>query len=187
MSNPSDCHSRTARSFVLTTKLNCIGNHESAHIPTNVRTCGAQCPAPRPQHQSCNRSCRRVVRRRPDLAAYSRCREPRRPVRPRTFPCRAPSSRPRLGFAHRRIERVRDALANDRDDDRSDSPRITFCGLSDIHRPRCHKRTLRCVRPMSGKCQKRTSEYVHAMSALCQKQKLPAFRTRQGSGYRTSC
>ena len=180
MSNPSDCHSRTARSFVLTTKLNCIGNHESAHIPTNVRTCGAQCPGPRPQHQSCNRSCRRVVRRRPDLAAYSRCREPRRPVRPRTFPCRAPSSRPRLGFAHRRIERVRGALANDRDDDRSDSPRITFCGLSDIHRPRLKIRTLcpqwvisrHCA--VLGRCplypQKQTLRKATDMSALCQKQ-----------------
>src|SRR5262245_53194927 len=47
-----------------------------------------------------------------------------------------------LGFAHRRIERVRGALTNDRDDDRSDSPRVTFCGLSDIHRPRLKIRAL---------------------------------------------
>jgi hypothetical protein len=48
----------------------------------------------------------------------------------------------RLGFAHRRIECVRGAFTNDWDDDRSDSRRVTFCGLSDIHTPRLKIRAL---------------------------------------------
>src|SRR5215469_15037651 len=88
----------------------------------------------------------------------------------------------RLGLAHRRIERVRGALANDRDDDRSDSPRITFCSLSDIHRPRLKIRTLCPQWVISRHCavsvgcplypRKRTLPESVGMSALCQKQTL---------------
>src|SRR5450759_1367699 len=48
----------------------------------------------------------------------------------------------RLGFAHVRIERVRSAFTNDRDDDRGNSRGITWCCSSDIHGPRLEIRGL---------------------------------------------